>query len=319
MAPTVGPVCHARSVDRIVRVVLEGQEASPGRVPATDVARLLLGVQAALRRAAHVVLGRPRLATTGRYEAAIEEATRLRFVRVEDGSFAGVLALPDPESAAEELGLDVSLQGLGYHAFHRLLDVIEERPTDVDQGLARAIAQLAEDVNVGGRTTRIRLETMAHDQRSLRAAVIDEVTRYAMQAAANQPEPRPDVVHGRLVEADFEKNQARLRQPTGEAVNVTFGDELADDIQAALREPNTFVGDVTYNRQTGHASQVALRRVVGPGEQLTLPGLQFYRHRTVAELAAEQGLGEPQDLDSIRARTVDDDELAAFVAAAEQL
>lgn len=298
--------------------MLEGDEASPGRIQATDVAKLLLGIQAALRRAAHVVLGRPRLATTGRYEAAIEEATRLRVVRVEEGSFAGVLALPDVERGADELDIDVGLHDLGYRAFHRLLDVLENPSTDVDQGLARAIAQLAEDVNLGGRTRRIRLEAMTSDDHSSRIAIIDEMTRSTMQAAANQPEPRPDVLYGRLVEADFERNQARLRQPTGEAVVVTFDDDLADDIQAALREPNTFVGDVTYNKQTGHASQVALRRVVGPGEQLVLPGLQFYRHRTVAELAAEQGLGEPQDLDSIRASIVDDDELAAFVAAAEQ-
>lgn len=94
---------------------------------------------------------------------------------------------------------------------------------------------------------------------------------------------------------------------------------MADDIQAALREPSGFAGDVTYNRQTGHALRIALHRVVGPDEQLALPGLHFQGHRTVAELAIEQGVHAPQDLDNLRVSGIDADELAAFVTAAEQL
>src|SRR5215207_11161864 len=86
---------------RNVTVELLGSDGAPGEVPATDVARLVLGVQAVLRRAAHVVLGRPRLATYGRYEADVEGATRLRLERVERG--ACVFALPDIERDDGEL------------------------------------------------------------------------------------------------------------------------------------------------------------------------------------------------------------------------
>jgi hypothetical protein len=255
---------------RDLRVVLEAVAA----VPATDVARLVLGVQATIRRAAHVVLGRPRIATYGRYEAEVEVATRLRLVRIDRGSC--VFALPDVASDVDELDVDVGMHDLGYRALHVLLDVLEEQPPRVDHRLARAVSQLADDVNVGGRTRRIRFETPGDEVRPGRSAVIDETTRFRMQEAAHQPEHRQDMVQGRLVEADFERNQARLRQPGGEAATVTFDDELADDIQAALREPNLFIGEVIFNRKSGHAVHVVLRRIVAPNEQLMLPGMREY-------------------------------------------
>lgn len=259
---------------RCVTVELLGPDGAPGEVPATDVARLVLGVQAVIRRAAHVVLGRPRLATYGRYEADIEGATRLRLDRVERG--ACVFALPDIERDEGELEVDVGAHDLGYRALHQLMDVLQEQPVQVEHRLARAVSQLADDVNVGGRTGAIRFRTDADAERAGRLAVVDENTRFWMQEAAHQPRRRQDMVHGRLVEADFERNQARLRQPGGEAATVTFDDDLADGIQAVLREPNLFVGEVTFNQRSGHAVHVALRRIVAPNEQLMLPGMREY-------------------------------------------
>lgn len=272
---------------RTVRVELQGPDGASGAVPATDVARLVLGLQAVIRRSAHVVLGRTRVATYGRYEADIEVATRLRLVEVEQG--ACVFALPDVDPGEGELDVDVGMHDLGYRALHRLLDVLQERPARVDHRLARAVTQLAEDVNLGGRTGRIRFETQAAEDHPARLAVVDEYTRFRMQEAAHQPEQRQDMVHGRLVEADFERNQARLRQPAGEAATVTFDDELADDIQAALREPSLFVGEVTFNRKTGHAVHLVLRRIVAPNEQLMLPGMREYS----TDLPADQQAGQP--------------------------
>jgi hypothetical protein len=306
-------------VNRFIRAVLEGEDTAPGQIAATDVARLLLGVQSVLRRAAHVVLGRSRLTMTGRYGTVIEDATRLRLVRIEASSFASVLALPDIVTEAADLGMDVTMRDLGYRAFDRLLDALQLSESIPDPGLARAIGRLAEDMNVGGRVSLIRLETLSDEARPRRVAVIDGSIRRAMELAASQPERRPDMVHGRLVEADFENYQARLRQPSGEAVTVTFDESLADDIQAALREPSAFAGDIVYNRLTGLDIRIELHHVVGPDEQLTLPGLHFHDHRTVAELALDQGVHAPQDLDNLRASEIDADELAEFVAAAEQL
>jgi len=311
-------MCHAHRVNRFIRAVIEGEDAAPGRIAATDVAQLLLGMQSVLRRAAHVVLGRPRPAMPDRYGTAIEDATRLRLIRVEASSFASVLVLPDIVIEAADLGIDAPMRDLGYRAFDRLLDALELSEPSLDPVLARAIGQLAEDVNVGGRVSLIRLEMLA-DEAPQRVAVIDRSTRRAMQLAASQYERRLDMMYGRLVEVDFENHKARLRQPSGEVATVAFDENLADDIQAILREPSVFAVDMVDHRLTGLDVRIELQHVVGPGEQLVLPGPRFHDHRTVAELALEQGVHAPQGLDNLRANGIDADELAAFVAAAEQL
>jgi hypothetical protein len=68
----------------------------------------------------------------------------------------------------------------------------------------------------------------------------------------------------------------------------------------------------------GRVPAVDVARLV-LGVQTPLSGVQFQRHRTVAELAAEQGVRGPQDLDLLHSQSLDRDELAAFVTAAEQL
>jgi hypothetical protein len=58
--------------------------------------------------------------------------------------------------------------------------------------------------------------------------------------------------------------------------------------------------------------------VVPASQQLQLFG-DFHQHRTVAELAAEQGISAPQQLSSLSSETVDPEELAAFIGCADQL
>jgi CRISPR/Cas system endoribonuclease Cas6 (RAMP superfamily) len=74
---------------RIVRAQLDGMDAEPGRVAAADVARIILGLERAIARAAYLVLERARRGVTGRHSLAIESAARLRFVGVDRGSFVG--------------------------------------------------------------------------------------------------------------------------------------------------------------------------------------------------------------------------------------
>ena len=195
-------------MDRTVRAVLEGDDAAPGRIAAVDVAHLVLKLQIALMRAAHVVLRRPKRTTTGRYQAFIEQATRLRFINVEEGSFAGVLSLPDMTAdGLPDIGL--TGQDLGYRAWQRLLDVLQApEGSDIDPLLADAVVNLADGVGLGARTSRIRLESVGADSQIARSVIIDESTRERMRTATALPSPQQDVVHGQLVEADL---SAKLR------------------------------------------------------------------------------------------------------------
>src|SRR4051812_7217635 len=108
---------------RVVRAQLEGTDAEPGRVAAADVARMILGLERAIARAAYLVLGKARRGATGRHHQVIESAARLRFVGVEKGSFIEVLALPDTAEPSDE-ELPISVADLSSLAFSRLLEVI---------------------------------------------------------------------------------------------------------------------------------------------------------------------------------------------------
>ncbi|MGO9789283.1 MAG: hypothetical protein ACLP8S_07110 [Solirubrobacteraceae bacterium] len=131
---------------------------------------------------------------------------------------------------------------------------------------------------------------------------------------------RPDALVGVLVEADFEKRTARLRTATEAGVQVSFDDDLADDIHAALRQQAKFRGEIVCDPHTSVARSVRLRRIER-GEQLVL-GLdteEFWRERTFEELARLQGAGQPVDPELLHDAEATDEERDAFMAAIAEL
>ncbi len=284
---------------RIIRAQLEGAEAEPGRVAAADVARIIIGLERAIRRAAYLVLGRSRHGS-GRHSQAIESASRLRFIGVRPGSFVELLALPEAAEPSER-ELPLSVSDLSSTAFDRLLDTISGTDPDTDIELAAAIAQMAVDLGIGDRNTSIELADESNETSvgEPRRAIIDVSVRQRMQRLALQPSPSKDqTLVGVLVEADFEANTARLRLAEGGAVTVKFSAELADEIQEALRSRAQFDGEVRYHPKTSQAVDVKLRAVVR-SMQLPLDTSSFWQVKTFAGLQVAQGTSgevEPAEL-----------------------
>lgn len=301
-----------------IRVRLEGENARLGLVPAADVARMLLYIERAAAQAAAVVLHQPKT-TTGRYKGAIEQAVHFRLVAIEEGSVVPVLELPDP--APPELGtakLDFDVVTLGESAVKALLDAVRQ-PTD--PLIAKAVLDVADGMLVGERYEAIVIEAPSAGRR--RRVKIDAKARKRLRRyvdTAPTPVPRTDDLLGSLVEADFEKRTARLRTPTEAAVEVTFSDEHADDVQDALRQRATVSGEVVYDPKTQTAKSVRLKQIVR-GEQLVL-GVDpsaFWSHQTFADLVQRQGAGQPIDPDDLYNDGATDDEKRAFMAALAEL
>jgi len=273
---------------RIIRVQLEGPDAEPGRVQAADVARLIVGVERAIARAAYIVLGKP-WRGTGRHSQAIESAARLRFVGVEKGSFVEVLALPDATAPTED-ELPIAVADLSSMAFDRLLEAIVAGGSDTDPELAAAVAGMAAELGIGERNTSVVLTSDAEPVASApRRAVIDVGVRRRMQELSSRtPSSRDQTLIGMLVEADFEGHTARLRLADGTAVTVNFSADLADEIQEALRSRASFEGAVRYHPKTSEAISVELRAVIR-ATQLALDAEAFWQTRTFSELQAVQG------------------------------
>jgi hypothetical protein len=111
-------------VKHYLRVRLEGEEAELGRVAASDFARLLLGTQSAIQRAAGHVIGKA-LRETGRPGKVIEDSTRLRLVAIERGSVVAVLEAPERQAGPDML--DLADRDLGELAIDRALSTAARR------------------------------------------------------------------------------------------------------------------------------------------------------------------------------------------------
>jgi hypothetical protein len=302
-----------------LRVALSGGEAELGRVPAADVARMILLVQQATARAASVVLGRPKL-TTGRYEDVVEKAARFVLRSVEAGSVVSVLELPEPDLSRDG-ALDLEVASLSETAVAVLLDALDEvKPHQV---VARALLDLADGMHLGDRYDAVVLDAVGASPRRHRTARLDGAARMRLRAFVESGSigpTRADALTGVLVEADFEKHTARLRTPTEPGVQVEFTEDLSDDIQLALRQPATLRGEVVYDVNTHIARSVSLS-VVERGEQLVL-GVDpeaFWLARSFEELAQEQGSGHPIDPNDLYDEDATDEERDKLMAAIAEL
>lgn len=294
-----------------IRVRLTGPEAELGKITASDVARLLQGVERAVGRAAAGIAGR-RPGLTGRRGKAVEEATRLVFDGIESGSVTALLELPDYADEDEELGLDDL--SLGDAALFETMDVLESNRHNRD--VADALASLAEELDIGGRFGSISID-VGKGAQATRSAILDSAKRDALRALADTDESlRRDILYGVLFEANFERRTAQLRIPTGQSVTVSFSDELADEVKEALRERTHLEGIVAYDVATSEATSVELRTVRRAEQQeLGLSGGDFWQERSLTELAAEQGVELLTDPDQLRDDEASQDEVDAFFEA----
>jgi hypothetical protein len=300
---------------REIRAQLEGPDAEPGRVAAADVARIILGLERAIARAAYLVLGRARRGTTGRHSQAVESAARLRFLGTERGSFVELLGLPDTADPSDE-ELPIPVADLSSMAFRRLLDLITSEDPETDSQLAAAIAKMASELGIGDRNTSITLiESDSLIGGEPRRAKIDAEVRERMQRISERrPDVRDETLVGVLFEADFEGNTAKLRLASGGVVTVSFAPELADEIQEALRSQTGVEGLVHYDARTTQARTVELRAIVR-SVQLEFNSDAFWQPLRFDTLQIEQdttGLVEPDEL-AINDLTAD--ERAVFLAA----
>jgi hypothetical protein len=278
--------------------VLSGPDAHLGRVPAADVAKLLLGIDRVVARAAALALGRS--TRGGRRARAVQLASRVTLLGLEEGSVISVLELPEHQSADDPLNLK-GMQDLTDVAMRQVL-----RSAKGDRGahplLIRAVAELTDELAIGERYDALFIETEGlHPER----VVITGAGRQVLQSFAEHepPAPLPEAVSGILVEADFENNSARLRTPRNQRIEVTFLPDFADAIQMALRNQAELVGDVTFDPRTSAALSIVLRRITSSKQlELETDERTFWHNPTVGELQEEQGVGVTRDRESLKDR-----------------
>jgi len=298
-------------MNRVLKMRLTGGDARLGSVPASDVGRLLVGVERVVARAAGDVSGR-RVKQTGRWRTQIKSAAQFRLRAIGEGSVVVELELPDIVPDAETLDSDAST--LGQLGLASALKTIAGDTSDAD--IAAAFVKLADEVGIGSRYDALEFDTELED--APRHVKLDVTARNRLQDVAARAEAliREDSLVGVLVEADFEKLTARLRSPDGESVIVDFEEDLADELQAALRSPAQLSGEIVYNPETSRAERVELRAITR-AEQLSMgldPG-DFWDDVTIETLRRQNGV-EPSTSETVlHDPDLTDDEADAFLAA----
>lgn len=290
---------------------LAGESARLGQADSVDVARLIIGANAVIRRTASVLAGR-RPGLRGRLPRRITEAVRLQLCGITEGSLVIEFELPD--SMDESYSLDLDDAPLGETTALTALAVLEGSATGFGD-TATAWNQLADDLDIGGRNESLTLNMPSHARPPV---VLDEGAR-ARIADASRRARRDDETGERvgvLFEADFERNSARLRSADGGAVAVRFDDEQAASIKEALRERTRLRGHITYNESTSEVVAVDLIEVLRTDQLvLGLPVSDFWTTKTVSELAAEQGVSPVKTIDELRDESISDEEAKAFMEA----
>jgi hypothetical protein len=195
------------------------------------------------------------------------------------------------------------------------LDVLTERRTAVAD-VAEAWLGLADSLAIGQRYDAIRLDRP--DGAQTQSARIDAGVRERLRRSVAESKAAavgPNALRGTLFEADFEKDTARLRTPTGDVVSVSFDDELSDEIYGVLRSSTELRGVVTYDPESARALAITVAEV-SPGEQLNLgfDPTAFWRTPTAGELADQQGVGALRDLSTLYVQTTDEETDAFFEA-----
>ena len=238
------------------RAALRGGDAVAGEIEARDVARLIGGLEGALAAAAYAAAGKPRRAATGRHRAAIEAASRLRLVGVAPD---GVVTLRLPHlGRPTDATFDLEVDDLAGAAVDRLLAAFGQPDSEVDAGIARALADLGQELAIGERHGELVLTSA----RTATARHLDPAARDRMQRLADAPlDHQPDVLTGTLREADFDRCTARLHTTTGDTITVEFPPDMADQIQDELRAQAVFEGLIAFDPATTSVKRVELRRI----------------------------------------------------------
>lgn len=298
-------------MSRQLRLRLIGDQAVLGKIPASDVAKLILAVEKAVADAATQIVGRtPGL--TGRKGGPVEAATRFRLVGVRRGSVMPVLELPRPKG--DDL-LEVGDAGLGELAVDAALDLILGE--SADPWLAGSLANIGDEIGLGTKYLRLQIEDY-NGNLLQRTAVLDRARCDDLASLASQAPASDDGgVVGTLFEADFEKNTARVRTARSKVVTVSFDDDLADQIHEVMRHQAELVGKVRFNPVTGLVSRVDVSHVIAP-EQLLMSledTEEFWTHRTVDELLAEHKGPVADAQAAIRDEETADEQVDAFFEA----
>jgi hypothetical protein len=302
-----------------LRVRLKGPGVPEGRILLSDLVRFGRQLQTAVDRVALVLSGHAVSARRGRRPDHVRTACALEVVALEAGSFE--LALDFRRDQPMFPGMDG-----GEDVLEKLISGIElvvtdrdELPVGYDSGVLNAWRDVGvvfghgvEAIDFRLRTSRASLETTYGPDHHRRVV-----------ARIHGPLLNRRSVEGRLLMADFKETRfkCRVHPSVGVPVECVFDESMEELVYENLRSFVRVTGEGEVDPETQGLRRLKIADIE-PLEVESKAGSfsaeEFWREPTVEEVAAEQGVTIPQDLELGLGEAADlwedDADFEAFVA-----
>jgi len=265
---------NTNELARSIEARFEGPDIRPGWVPVPDLLAVLDGLQSAIVIIVEDLWGRDH--RQGPVPANIQRQATFQFGDVRIGSFAATLALEPPRVGEPEM-FDVQPD-----AIDRLMAGIAEQVAGRTPDLPVMAREQVEAV--ASRIRRTEDKLILEGGRARKRVVISAESAIPPERGAQAPEPRKIRLTGRLLEIDYRDRSAEVWDALGHMTRIRFTDEQRGQVDAA-RQAHVAVEGILEVAPSGRTGPLSL-------ESLTpvRSDEQFWRGRSVAELAADQGV-----------------------------
>lgn len=278
-------------------ITVEGQ-AADGRLALSEVARIAGEFQAQLERIARVLIGSSASSRGGRTPSEIVEATRLDLVGFRHGS-----AVLEIEPVQAEPTLIPSLLDECLDAFFAGARELGDNPARLPHGFDRSVVTGFRTLtgSVGAAITRIRIT-----QEGREPLVMDDAVKQAVRRHLRAAQTEDVAISGRLHMGDFAPSALRCRIDTAHgSVMCDFDLDLRDEVLAAMDQLVSARGQAERWQGATEPKILHLEAVEPIREE---------RARSIADLAAEQGVQPLSSIADLTGEPVDDfDEYLAAI------
>lgn len=251
-----------------VTITLRGEATRNGTIELTRFAKFSADFQTVINRIEYAL--RKEDNRSPGFNPKVQKNS-LRLVATGGGSFSAALEVVEPEQQSYEANM--SAQALEYlvAGMQGLPSTSVSLPVGYDQGVLISIQEMGSILKHQIDEIELNLDAPTRHQ----TVVYDQPLRAQVNHLLTEHEERIDLVHGRLLQVSFtsdtaERYKCRLYQTHRSYTTCTFDDDVADQIQGALRQSVSAIGIATVDPLTDTISKLHIKQLVIFGDNLAV-------------------------------------------------
>ncbi len=244
--------------DTQIEITLDGPAVADGAIELRRLIQLGEQFQKAVDRMAYAL---EKEQGSRRKLHEVRDDTKLKFVGHRQGSFTAQLSVVRPPVLFEDF------YDLASDALEKLVEGISQLkvgtngklPSGYDQGVLLVLKELGNLLNHGIDTIEFRLSSQQHEYR----ATYDQLFKTQLTEYIAEPEEKIAGVEGQLLMANFgrDKYQCHLYHTDHEYLRCTFDEDIADEIDDAIRHIVYAIGVATVDPITDEIASLHIKEL----------------------------------------------------------